>query len=64
MAIKHIITNGQGDAVNNPSIKSKAKPKKFVQKQSITDYILERDRVLYRIADEETKQALKEKYGK
>lgn len=64
MAIKHIITDGHGNAVDHPSIKSKAKKVPYVMAQSIQDYLLQRDRVLFKVCDEETKKALLIKYGK
>lgn len=64
MAKKHIPTNGLGDASENKLLEYKSKPKPYIQSQLITDYILARDRVLFKICDENTKQQLLEKYGK
>ena len=44
MAIKRIKTNGQGDAVNNPEIRSKSKPKPYREPDWLRKYRLDRER--------------------
>jgi len=44
MALKRIKTNGQGDAVNTPSIRSKSKPKPYREPDWLRKYRLDRER--------------------
>lgn len=44
MPKKRIKTNGHGDAVNNPEIRSKAKPKPYREPDFIRKYRLDRER--------------------
>jgi len=44
MPIKRIKTNGQGDAVNNPEIRSKPKPKPYREPDWLRKYRLDRER--------------------
>jgi len=44
MALKRIKTNGQGDAVNNPEIRSKSKPKPYREPDWLRKYRLDRER--------------------
>lgn len=44
MAKKLIPTNGQGDAVNNPEIRSKSKPKPYREPDWLRKYRLDRER--------------------
>jgi len=44
MPIKRIKTNGQGDAVNNPVIRSKPKPKPYREPDWLRKYRLDRER--------------------
>ncbi len=44
MPIKRIKTNGQGDAVNNPEIRSKSKPKPYREPDWLRKYRLDRER--------------------
>lgn len=44
MALKRIKTNGQGDAVNNPEIRSKPKPKPYREPDWLREYRLDRER--------------------
>ncbi len=41
---KRIKTNGQGDAVNNPEIRSKSKPKPYREPDWLRKYRLDRER--------------------
>ena len=44
MPPKRIKTNGQGDAVNNPEIRSKSKPKPYREPDWLRKYRLDRER--------------------
>lgn len=44
MPIKRIKTNGQGDAVDNPIIRSKSKPKPYKEPAWLRQYRLDRER--------------------
>ena len=44
MTLKRIKTNGQGDAVNNPEIRSKSKPKPYREPDWLRKYRLDRER--------------------
>jgi len=44
MTLKRIKTNGQGDAVNNPEIRSKPKPKPYREPDWLRKYRLDRER--------------------
>ena len=44
MALKRIKTNGQGDAVDNPEIRSKSKPKPYREPDWLRKYRLDRER--------------------
>ena len=44
MTKKHIPTNGQGDAIENPIIRSKAKPKPYREPDWLRKYRLDRER--------------------
>ena len=44
MAKVRIKTNGQGDAVNNPEIRSKSKPKPYREPDWLRKYRLDRER--------------------
>ena len=47
-----------------PENKKYSKPKPYVMSDGLKDYIIERDRLIWRTTkDEESKQALKERYG-
>ena len=57
---KHLKSNMNGSFIAPDKVVSKVKPRDVID---ITiQYRLERDRVLWKICDEETKQALKIKY--
>ena len=59
MAI-HLKSNMRGDFIAPDKVVSKVKPKDIID--ITVSYRLKRDRVLWKICDEETKQALKIKY--
>ena len=62
MAKKHHKTNGLGDVI--PEVNGyTAKPKPYIQSQVITDYILARDRVFYKMFDY-LREELLERYKK
>jgi len=44
MAKVRIKTNGQGDAVNNPTLRSKSKPKPYREPDWLRKYRLDRER--------------------
>lgn len=64
MPKKIINTDGHGGSVEYKTVKSRAKPKPWIQSEYVTNYIIERDRVIWKTCDQETKEKLKEKYGK
>lgn len=60
---KKIITDGRGNAIDT-GVKVKRKPpEKYIYPQWMLDMWRERDRVIWKTADEETKKALRERYG-
>lgn len=59
---KHLLSDMQGGFKETVVVKSKAKPRVIIETKQVTDYRLERDRVLWKIGDQETKQTLKLKY--
>lgn len=48
MALKRIKTNGQGDAVNTPEIRSKTKPKPYKEPGWLREYRLDRERFFWK----------------
>ncbi len=65
MATIHLKSNMKGDFIAPDKRKSKAKPKVIVIPESLKQYFLERDRIIYKTTTNmETKQAILERYGK
>ena len=53
---KRIKTNGQGDAVNNPEIRSKSKPKPYREPDWLREYRLARERLFWKEKPEQREQ--------
>jgi len=60
---KKVSRNLQGD-ITDIKVTTKRTPQKPIDNDWIKPYWLERDRVLYKTCDEETKLAILKRYGK
>lgn len=60
---KHLTHDMQGNWISPLEIKSKAKPRIIVMSDQMKQYILDRDRLLWKNGDKQTKLELKNKYG-
>jgi hypothetical protein len=63
MARKHLKTNGMGDVIDEPKIKSKTKPKPWIEPEFMRQLRLDRERYFWQIYPEqraEIEQRVKE----